>query len=132
MDSSKKTCVFNQEYSVADEPSVCKAVTLASLLRALIAANLYPLPTPDQYKESVWTLFIRLNTAAYSIKTMKSEPELPGRQFRAHWSCNPNVKLIRDVSNVLKSFPDLVEQRHISYMDSQAAKLRTNRVEIIS
>jgi hypothetical protein len=146
-----QTCVVNNSSHLADEPSVCQAVVLASLLRALTADNLYPLPKPDQYEGSVITLLYRLEDVVSSIKALESEPGPPpqksvfgspnprrnlctnynhcqkcreAEESSDHSGCNPKKGLIDELNSEYRRLPAVIDQTHIAHLDAQAAKTR--------
>lgn len=118
------TCVASQDCILAEEPSVCQAVALASLLRGLSGLNLYPLPEPDHYTGSIKKLYNGLRTVVYSIKTL--EPKAP-RQFLDHFDCHGKKQWYDELLKVaLANQVALVEQRHITHMNNQARNFADN------
>ncbi|OIW22542.1 hypothetical protein CONLIGDRAFT_675071 [Coniochaeta ligniaria NRRL 30616] len=139
-----QTCEVGNSSDVAHEPSVCQAVVQASMLRALTAANLYPLPEPGYYVGTVKTLFLRLKTVASSMSALEtnSKPWNPNSEYTFyqdyshckkcrkgqkpsnHSGCNPKEELISELCSAYSTLPTVVDETHLAHLAIQAKKSR--------
>jgi len=112
------------------ESSACSGALLISLLKALHAVKLYPIPQPYRYKDDITTLCRLLQTAASSIISLETEPSRLAYRYTGtslvsdHSSCNPRDTLISELQRMYDAAPDLVDQTHEDHLKAQAEKTR--------
>lgn len=101
-------------------------MVFGSFVKALITADLNPLPSPDEYENAISTLYDKLKVVASSIHSLETTRRQSLRQpiegFSWHTPCNPQFKLMGDIENAVYDLPVLVTQMHKTHLDIQAAK----------
>ena len=101
-----------------DERSACDAIVLATLLKALVKAGLYPLPEPSAYSKSASALRFELDAVRMSLGCLSP---VPGASSR-HSTCSPSESLRKAVEAAWTAPRYIITDQHKAHLALQASK----------
>ncbi|OIW22434.1 hypothetical protein CONLIGDRAFT_638350 [Coniochaeta ligniaria NRRL 30616] len=108
-------CVLN--VYTKDEARLCEALVLASFIKALAGANLFPLPQPEDYVGSVEGLYQLIKDMGNNIPSLKV-----GSSHSNHEKCSPKEELMARVYSGYNSRESIIRETHVAHLKLQAEK----------
>lgn len=99
----------------------CENALLGSMVKALDACGLWPVPAAAQLTVSLDSLVAKVASAAQMIRPLSSSGGSGGGGAR-HTVCNPGNELEDFARRVLADVPSPVQHVHLTHMALQAVK----------
>lgn len=109
-----------------EEDLTCQYVILGSLIKALAAENLFPLPSAQLYGESVESLarkLSRLEYRSFRLKNVSRSSYYTGPRDSDHSKCNPKESVTRYIREAHRNRGNVFNEVHAAHLERQARKV---------